>query len=329
MGVSRSLALVSALVIGITGCQHTPPPYVSHVNDGATGPATSTEAAGPPLGPLATALQAEIGDALKATNWPDLNPSMESVITGPPSAPEVVLCGSPNVTPGDDCTWGAADAPTKIVLVGDSIGLSYANPLRLIALNSNGQIQLHSEALPGCQFADDLIENADEGIMEACPARKQHAIDVINSTKPAVVIVANSYGEKRIGSRTLSQADWGGSVQRILAKITAPGKTVMLSAPPADVNIADCFARRGAVPADCISKVTMLWRTMADAGKGIAEAVGGVWVDSRTWFCDRQMCPAFVGVTPAKRDAAHMSPAYGEKISPVIAESLKAAGVLP
>lgn len=333
MGVPRPIAILSVLVLGATGCQHTPPPYVSPIDGGGSARASAeapppTES-GAPIGTLGTSLQSEIRDALKAVDWPNLDPSMDAVITGLPAAAEVRACGSPNVVPGNDCTWGAADAPVRIVLVGDSIALSYANPLRLVALNSNGQIQVHSEALPGCQFADELIDNPDESIKDACPGRKQHAVDYINSAKPTAVIVSNSYGEKRIGARQITPKDWSDSVQRLLAKLTASGKVVMLSAPPADVNIADCYARRGAKPADCISRVQNQWGTVADAEQGIAQAVGGVWVDSRPWLCFEQMCPAFVGVTPTKFDAAHISPAYGEKISPVIAESLRIAGIVP
>lgn len=332
------LASGTLLVVALAAVAAQPPTPHTNVAVPALGPAnavdheagpTASEEAGPPLGPLATALQSEIRDALKATDWPDLVPSMEAVITGPRAAPEVEDCGSPEVIPGDDCTWGSPDAPTKIVLVGDSVALAYATPLRLIALNSNGQIQVHSETLAGCEFADDLIDNPDAGVMDACPARKQRAIDVINATRPSVVVVSNSYGEKRIDQRVVDTPDWVGSVQRILAKITTPTKIVMLAAPPADVNIAECFAHRGVTPADCISKVTGLWNTMADAGQQTATATGGVWMDSRTWFCNDQLCPAFVGVTPTKRDTPHMAPAYGEKIAPVIAESFREAGILP
>ena len=208
--------------------------------------------------------------------------------------------------------------------------LSYANPLRLVAENSGGRVQLHIETLPGCQFADDLIDNPDEGVMDVCPARKQHAVDYINNAKPQVVVVSNSYGQKTVGGNPISQEQWADSVQRILAKFKAnTAKIVMLSAPPADVKISDCYGKRSSTPAECISKVTDQWHAMAETERGIADALGGAWVDSRQWFCSsRQLCPAFVDVTPTKFDAAHMSPAYGEKISPVIAEAFAAAAII-
>ncbi len=318
-----------ALLTAATACTHTPPAYVSPIDGAGTVTAPAGEPTGSPLGPLATALQSEIASALQATAWPDLNPSMEAVIAGPPAAPEVEDCGSPDTTPGDDCTWGSADAATKVVLVGDSIGLSYANPFRLIAEHSGGRIQVHAETLAGCQFADDLIDNPDDSVMAACPSRKQHAIDYINTTKPSVVVASNSYGEKKVGGTKLSQKDWADSVQRILAKLQPSGaRIVMLSAPPADVKISDCYGKRSSTPPSCVSKVTDQWSAMANTEQGIAGAVAGLWVDSRPWFCgSRPLCPAFVGTTPTKFDAAHMSPAYGEKIAPVIAESFTAAGV--
>ena len=67
---------------------------------------------------------------------------------------------------------------------------------------------------------------------------------------------------------------------------------------------------------------------MAKTEQRLAKSVGGVWVDSRPWFCSEDgLCPSFVGSTPTKHDAVHMTRAYEEKIYPVIDESFRAAGV--
>ena len=55
------------------------------------------------------------------------------------------------------CTWGSSSAPTRVVVVGDSIAGNYVIPLREIALNSGGQIQVYTLAMGGCEFVNDLI----------------------------------------------------------------------------------------------------------------------------------------------------------------------------
>lgn len=76
--------------------------------------------------------------------------------------------------------------------------------------------------------------------------------------------------------------------------------------------------------------MTEQWRDMATAERQIADTIDGTWIDSRPWFCsDQQLCPSFVGTTATKCDEFHFAPVYGKKIYQVIAESLRAAAVLP
>jgi len=333
--VSRSnqlAGLAAAGLLAVAGVAYGVRP-APEVHASATKSAPATARVGPePVGPQSAALRTEIEAALKAgPDWPKLDPTMESVIAGPADVPEIAACADPNAD-GAGCTWGNADAPTRIVVVGDSVGLNYVGPLRDIALKSNGQLQVHSEAMPGCTFAADLIAD-DAQQAAACPARKQRAVDYITTNKPAVVIIANAYGDKTLQEtgQEMEPEAWSDSMHRIVDQLRGSvGKIVFLAAPPADRNPADCFGRPGSSPFDCISTVSQTWRRFADQEKRVASDVGGVWIDSRPWFCaNLRFCPGFVGTTPTKYDAEHMSSAYGLKIAPVIAESLRAAGVLP
>jgi hypothetical protein len=311
VGVLALLMLVS--------CTHTPPAYVSKVDSG--GPAT--QAAAEPLGPLAAALRGEITAALQATEWPQLDPSIEAVINSSPVPTEVADCVGKAIPNAELCTWGSPTASTRVVIVGDSVAMTYLGPLRQLA---GDLLQVHSEVMYGCNFVDDLIANAEQSLVDACPARKDHAIEVISATNPDFVIISNSYGEKHIaGSNAdMSPAQWGESMKRITEKIRG-SRIMFLSPPPADKQISDCYTR-ASTPADCISTVTRQWPTMADIEQDLAKSIDGIWMDSRPWFC-QQLCPAFVGTTVTKNDRVHMSEAYGLKISPVIGESFRDAGV--
>lgn len=283
----------------------------------------------PSGGPLAGRLQKQIAEALTAVTWPHLDPSMESVIAGPATPLEVGACGSLIPGPGE-CTWGSPTAPTRVMLIGDSQAASYAGPLRDIALSSGGRVQLHVEAMGGCQFvADDIRNFADDDVNRACPDRKQHTIDVINETKPDIVVIANSYATKTLmDGRPLDRGQWGESMRRIVDTFKASTKKlVWLSAPPRDKDILQCYRPKAAGPADCITRVTDQWFGVADEEQYLAKSMKGVWIDSSPWFCSDGLCPAFVGSTPTKSDIGHMSPAYAKVITPVIGEALTAAGV--
>ena len=281
------------------------------------------------FGPIVTELQGEILAALKVTDWPRLDPSMEDAIKGDIAAPDIKLCGLAIAHDESDCTWGPDTASTRAVLVGDSIAMSYAGPLRRIAEDSAGRLQVRSEAMYGCQFVDDDIATTDEAVSGACPARKQQVVDLIDQTKPNLVVISNVYDDNKTdkSGRRLSFSDWGDVLGRMLEKIRGSGaKIVLLSAPPPDKKLSECFGKRSSKPADCISVVTSAWRSVAETERKAAAAVGGLWIDSRPWFCSGRQCPSFVGATPTKRDWAHMTPQYGEKIYRAIDESLKQAG---
>jgi peptidoglycan/LPS O-acetylase OafA/YrhL len=283
------------------------------------------------LGPLTSALQQQIMTALSATEWPHLDPSMESGFkeTWPPEINVCTLTAPPSE---QDCTWGPSSAPTRITVVGDSVAAHYGNSLRVLALNSGGQIQVHLETMGGCPFNNAMVFTPDQKLVDACAARRQHAIDYINAHKPTVVIVSNQYVPYRqVGvEHGMTPDEWFDSVLQMVGQIRdGTAKIVWLSAPPMEIDIKRCYGNRSSVPADCITRVTNDWLSMAATEQRLAESVGGVWVDSRPWFCSTDgLCPSFVGSTPMKHDNVHMTRAYEELIYPVIGESLRAAGVV-
>lgn len=284
------------------------------------------------LGPLATELQREITAALQATEWPALDPTLESVMNDP-SVGRVNMPGCGGIVQQNACTWGEPTAPIRVLVVGNSVAVYYAETLREIALNSGGQIQLHTEAMPGCNFVDDLVANEDPEYVAACPGRKDAVVDLINTTKPSVVVISNNYNNKRLAGsdRDLTPGEWTASMGRLIDKFRANTKQVVLLAPPpGNVLLNECYGGRGALPADCVGTVAPVWLQMARAEREFARSVGGEWIDSRPWFCSPSgYCPSFVGTTPTKVDRSHMVPAYGLKIHRVVAESLRAANVFP
>jgi peptidoglycan/LPS O-acetylase OafA/YrhL len=328
-----ALAVLVSLSVGLTAYAVVP---TAHSTE-ASSPVSASPPLGAPLepsqaslGPLASALQQQITTALSATQWPHLNPSMESGMSE--SWPiELVKCSLPTPASDQECTWGSPSAPTRIVVVGDSVAMHYANSLRELALTSGGQIQVHVEAMGGCPFSEAEVFTSDQKLIDACPARKKHAVDYINANKPTVVLISNTYGGyRRVGvEHATTPDDWFDAVRQMVDKVRdSTAEIAWLAAPPDDKNIKACYGKRSSVPEDCISRITNQWLSMAATERRLAEALGGSWVDSRPWFCSIDgLCPSFVGSTPTKHDAVHSTRAYEEMIHPVIDESLRAAGV--
>lgn len=285
------------------------------------------------FGPLGTALRAEITTALSATEWPPLDPSWESLFANGLTvdkflSPEIAKCPWVAVAP-PECTYGSSSAPTKVVIVGDSVGSQYAEILRQLAVNSNGKLQTINETMASCVFTQDLIYR--EGASPACEGRKNSAVDLINTIKPDAVIISNAYADERVqgSSRDMTMAEWSDSLQRMMDRFRgSTKKVVLLSPPPSNAPIRDCTSKRNSKPADCVGSIPDPWKMKAETERRLAASTGAVWIDSRPWFCNSKgRCPSFVGTTPARFDRAHMATPYASKVLPIVAETLRGAGV--
>lgn len=274
------------------------------------------------VGPAQTALSQQIAAAAQATSWPDLNPSIDEAITAQPVRADVDKCGG--VSRPDDavCTWGSPGAPKSMMVLGDSIAMTYVAPLQRFAENSGGQWKVRTEAMAGCSFVDIALRDAKDAIGAACPERKASAIRAVNEARPDVVVISNEY-------RNGDPAKWSAGVTRLVDQFAASvGRIVFIAPPPHDVKIGDCYNNVNK-PADCLSHIIDKWSAIADLERGLAlEYRGGEFIDSRDWFCTRDgYCPSFVGSTPTKKDIVHMTADYADLISPAFAEALNKAGV--
>jgi hypothetical protein len=315
------LALVTVAVVVLT-LRPMPSPSAAYT---PSAPKTAAAAGATPFGPAVTQIQNQIEAALRADSWPELNPSLDDAIAGPQAPADISQCGQMGPIPNGSCTWGNPAAPKTAVIVGDSVAMTYVGALRE-ALKGRPEWKLRTYAAFGCTFTDTQIANADTAVANACPDRKAQAVTAINQTKPDIVFITNTY-EPRVGlaSKTpLSLVEWSESTRKIVDQFKdSAKKIVFLSPPPSDTDIKACYTKVSK-PVDCVSKVTDQWASVADVEKALAASEGGVFIDSRPWFCslDTATCPAFVGTTPSKMDKVHMTPEYAVKIGAAVAEEL-------
>ncbi|MHA4848176.1 acyltransferase family protein [Rhodococcus sp. MSC1_016] len=273
------------------------------------------------LGPAGTALAQQIDAAVGMVEWPELQPSMDDAIAGLKAIPEAIACGSVSTSTIPTCTWGDPAAPREMMVLGDSIAMSYMGPLKKFAESSEGQWKVQSGATAGCSFVDITVPLKDAAVSAACPDRKRDAIRTVNEIRPDVVVISNIYGG-------FPPEEWSAGIRRLTDQFAENvGKIVLLSAPPADVNIADCYTRLSR-PTDCISRVTSSWFERSAAEEALAASLNAVYIDTRQLFCTPDnYCPSFVGNTPMKSDSAHITPEYGHLIAPALAEWLRNAGL--
>ncbi|MBY4011847.1 acyltransferase [Rhodococcus fascians] len=269
------------------------------------------------LGPAQTALAEEIDTAVNATEWPDLSPSMDEAITGAQAPSGIAECGLVDRPDAAQCTWGATDAPKTMMVLGDSMAMSFVQPLKNFAEASSGQWRVRSEAMFGCTFVDIDVTTQDAGTSAACPVRKAAAIAAVNEVRPDVVIVTNLHTD-------IAAELWIPGVKRMTDQFASSvGQILIMAAPPNDKKPADCYTRTSK-PADCLSRVTDMWKARSRADRHLAYRIGGSYIDTHRLFCtEDNYCPSFVGDTPMKSDSSHMTIEYGAKLSPAFAEMLE------
>jgi peptidoglycan/LPS O-acetylase OafA/YrhL len=275
------------------------------------------------------ALQEELAAAASASAWPALNPSLDDVIVRSSGNNPAHDCFAPDVAlDAARCTWGSADAPNHMYLVGDSTAMAYAPAFKKIAEDSGGSWRITTVGLYGCRFTDVLVQNDGAGVMAACPQRKADVRAAIATDPAQLVVVSNAY---TLG-RTTDGADLSASAliaatQAETATYGMPGRIALLAPPPLGADLGQCYSPLSS-PANCLSGVDSTWKDMQLAAEAAAAASGDHAISSLPFSCWQDVCPAFAGSLPTKYDQTHLTVAYAEHIAPALRWSLADVGLI-
>ncbi|GAA4147932.1 acyltransferase family protein [Leifsonia shinshuensis] len=274
-------------------------------------------------------LSAGIKTALGEKSWPELNPSMDSVVAGYEHDPATHACAIAKYPGVESCTWGAADAPHSMAIVGDSTSVAYVAMLRALAEVSGGQLRFTALGMYSCPFVDLPTSSADPALQAACPARKELEIANLATLRPEVLFVTNApapYKNTETG-KEISVAEYQAGLKRSIEHVASNvGKVVFLAAPPSDKDVRECYSPRTS-PAECVTTVPDRWKTFGAADAKTAAAFDGVRIDSRPLFCVSDRCPAFADGIPIKFDSTHITDEYGRHIAPAVVALLAESGV--
>ncbi|WP_255506752.1 acyltransferase family protein [Mycobacterium sp. AZCC_0083] len=318
-GVVAAVFLLLASA-GLLAVPKQPPAYISAA---AVDAGTPQSDSGKPLPPVGADLQQKIMDAVKAQAWPDLNPSMDAVVQEDKVRADLAKCGT---TVDVDCWFGEDAAPHTMVLVGDSIGMSYLPAVIAFVNASDGQWKLLNQALLGCEFVNADVKSYSDEARAQCSLRKQRAIDSINQLHPDVVLISNRYNELVDANtqKPITDQEYQSSVRDIINRFAgSAGKVALLTAPPDDKSPSDCYRADGS-PADCVGRLTQQYLDRIKWDTSIAHLINGELIDTTRLFCTpSNYCPIFAGTTPMKVDARHISSEYGDLMSPAFTELLR------
>lgn len=274
-------------------------------------------------------LQDALQQALGATEWPNLSPSLDQVMSRTSSDNPARTCFDPGATPDfGRCTWGSGSAPNHMYLVGDSTAMAYAPAFKKLAEQSGGQWRITTIGLYGCRFTDVLVKNDGAGVMDSCPQRKADVAAQISADSPQLVVVSNAYalGNAASGS-PLSASALVASTQTEMAKYGVPGRIVYLAPPPLGADLGTCYSPVTG-PSSCAVAVDGAWHDFENAAESAAASTGDHAISSLPFSCWNEMCPAFAGTLPTKYDETHLTVAFSESLSAILRYDFASLGLM-
>ena len=283
----------------------------------------TTLSTAPTSGSDAEAIEAKwqqpITDALNASTWPDLTPSLDALQSS--RAKQWSACGNVGASNMADCRFGppGADPSKTVVVLGDSIGISWM-PAFLTGFEKRGW------AVQGLTFGEcpapelDVTSHTDAANFTArCSEHQSFALKQAADMKPAIIVLSSTSATlKRLPccSAVDQAADaWRKATQNAVEKLKGDQtKVFILGPPPVRKDLTQC-ATKVATPADCVSKVDATWMAMAQADTAAAKASGAIYVDTKYWSCSYDdRCPGFVGSTPIMADGIHFTDAFAQQL---------------
>lgn len=323
-----AVATVGALVLAFTvdrNSSSVPRASVERTATPETGDLLDSGADRAALDALSTAITA----ALSAKSWPELSPSMDSVVEHYQFEQAVHACASSNYPGVDKCTWGDPNAPRSVALVGDSMSIAYVAMVRALAEGSGGQLRVTSLGLYSCPFVDIHTNSPNPQYEAACPGRKELAISTLAERRPDVVLIANGPAANidLDTGKEITPAEYQQGLKRYLERITPDvGKVVLLAPPPAQKDVRECYSPRTS-PAECVTSVQASWKKYTMSAEQTLKETGGQFVDTKELFCVSNKCPAFVDGIPVKFDMTHITEEYARHIAPAFVALLAESGV--
>lgn len=274
------------------------------------------------------ALQAELAAATTATSWPDLHPSLEEVQRASSSANRAHDCFTPGIAlDAGRCTWGSADAPRHLYLVGDSSAMAYAPAFAKLADDSGGAWRVTTVGMYGCRFTDVLVESRDPSVMAGCAQRKADVATMIGASPADLLVVSNAFTLGRsVDGRDLNAGDLASAIASEVTGWAPAGHTVYLAPPPHGVDLGRCVSPLTG-PSACLAGVDDVWTQMETATEAHAATTGDAAISSLPFSCWQGICPAFAGDTPVRYDDIHLTPAFAERLTPILRGELAARGL--
>ncbi len=217
------------------------------------------------------------------------------------------------------CDYGRPDAPTTVVLVGDSHAAQWMPLLRILAEREDWHLVTHTKS--GCPLLTVPITRRKIKYYSACLEWGRSVLDWMKASPPDLVIFAQSAGERLYSKNDdATDEDMARAIADVWGEIESMGIPVVAirDTPKMPFEAAECLATSD----PCVAKRADVVHNddpimMASA---LDKKVG--LIDLTDAICTETECPSVVGNVVVWRDTNHLTVTYVKTIADVFRDRL-------
>ena len=274
-------------------------------------------------GPAGAALQAQLRDAVAATTWPTLAPSLDDAFADRSPA-EADGCLQATVLDPAGCIYGSG--PKRALLVGDSYATASLPMVRAALEPAGYSVQVYGWY--SCAVSTAPLAWPSQPRYERDCAQAHSALPgLVEQVKPDLLLILDSevaWEGVAKGAPGDAAPAWSAGRDAMLRQLTPhAARTELLTANPVGRDINRC-ATLFSGPRDCEALIshTFVEKYLADAD--VAARLGVGFVDTRSLFSVDGTVPAFAGGATQRFDNGHLTATYGRVAAAGLREELLA-----
>lgn len=227
----------------------------------------------------------------------------------------------------EHCVYGRADAEKTMVIVGDSVSVTWATAFDAALVDDGWRaVVLTAEMCP----ASGVAVVRDTGTAYPGCSDFQEAVQgYVLQTKPDLVILSETATTVlRLASEAKGDEAIAEVTQGLEEKITAfeqnGSRVALIESVPRTRSMRDCFDEWSGPPS-CTLDVEGGTTSHEKAVTRAAESTDTPLVDTSWYFCVANVCPPVIDGILVRPDGAHPSDAYARHIGPGMWAELSAA----
>ncbi|MEX1334853.1 MAG: SGNH hydrolase domain-containing protein [Candidatus Limnocylindrales bacterium] len=228
------------------------------------------------------------------------------------------------------CSYGPANSPTTVVLMGDSHAMQLATPIVTVAEENGWRLTtLVKKACPPVLGIHNNAQKwADDGA--SCRAWRWNALRWLNENPPDHVILAHSdsYGISTFKGERITGHDrapvWKAGMKRTLGAMPASSEVIVLGDIPYNrVNPVGCLRRNKKNISKCVTSRQPLYKRKIELA--IEQAVTVRGATFRRFYnkvCTYDPCPIIQGDVLMYRDRGHFTATFAAQLTPTFRKML-------